>query len=570
MSYTIPEQDFDGYHMPSVDFDYVAICHSNASGWIREGAFYFEPEHYDTYGLFNSSNVLIIASSYQGARVQGMIKSPDASGDMQTRWQEEYTLGYSYTHEGQTVWYNNYSGVRDGGMRSFQTPVSPANDSNPNLPRVAWLMVYGEYAGYRVTYDLTYCTGDEGNPEGISPSAAITNCTFIPDEGFFFYDKSVTIDGQYEGQPVQFVFDKTTGLLRIGPVSSDITIHVVATDDPYQQGGDTGGDDTQPEGGDGTFDDTSDDVNVPNPPTLSVVNTGMISMFSPSLAQVQALGQFMWSDAFDLDTFKKLFGDPMSAILGLSIVPVAPLIGTSVNVVLGNVSTSVSMPVITSQYVTKNLGAVTVEEYWGGYLDYSPYTQVEIYLPFVGMRPLSTDDVMGKTLSVNYTVDLLSGACIAFISVNGSVLYQFAGQCALSVPVTGNDWTNVLHSAISIAASIGTVVATGGLSAPASVALGATMAGNVMSAKTRVERSGSLSGSAGMMGVRKPYLIITRPRQALPSGLSSYEGYPALISRTLGSVSGFTTISSVHLDGLTCTEEEQAEIRRLLETGVIL
>lgn len=340
--------------------------------------------------------------------------------------------------------------------------------------------------------------------------------------------------------------------------------------DPYGPGGNTGDDDTDPTGGDGDFDNESDEIPIPLPPSIGAVDSGFITLYNPSMSQIQDLGSFMWSDLFDLDTFKKIFNDPMQAILGLSVVPVVPPRGSSVNVKIGNIQSGVFMTQVSSQFVQKDFGQITLNEYWGGYLDYSPYTQVEIYLPFIGVRPLSTDDVMGKTLHLVYNIDLLSGACMAFIAVNEDVLYQFIGQCSCSVPITGNDWTNVINGVLGIAGAIGTTVATGGLTAPQAVGAVTAVASSVVSSKPRVEKSGSLSGMGGMLGVFSPYLIITRPRQALPANQNAFQGYPAFITRTLGSISGFTRISEVHLDNITCTDAEKQEIKTLLEQGVIL
>lgn len=341
-------------------------------------------------------------------------------------------------------------------------------------------------------------------------------------------------------------------------------------EDPFAPGGTTGDDETDPTGGDGDFDNESDEIPIPLPPTAGAVDSGFITLYNPSMSQIQDLGSFMWSDLFDLDTFKKIFSDPMQAILGLSVVPVVPPRGASVNVKIGNIQSGVFMPTVTSQYVQKDFGQIALNEYWGGYLDYSPYTQVEIYLPFIGVRPLATDDVMGKTLHLVYNIDLLSGACMAFIAVNEDVLYQFIGQCSCSVPITGNDWTNVINGVLNIAGAIGTTIATGGLSAPQAVGAVTAVASSVVSSKPRVEKSGSLSGMGGMLGVFSPYLIITRPRQALPAGQNAFQGYPAFITRTLGSVTGFTRVTDIHLDGLTCTDAEKTEIKQLLEQGVIL
>lgn len=350
----------------------------------------------------------------------------------------------------------------------------------------------------------------------------------------------------------------------------EVTPSPIHPDAPYETGGTTGDDETEPTGGEGDFDNESDEIPIPLPPTTGAVDSGFITLYNPSMSEIQALGSFMWSDLFDLDTFKKIFGDPMQAILGLSIVPVVPPTGSTVEVKIGNVLSGVRMKTVSTQFMQKDFGQITLNEYWGGYLDYSPYTQVEIYLPFIGVRPLSTDDVMGKTLHLVYNIDLLSGACMAFIAVNEDVLYQFIGQCSCSVPITGNDWTNVINGVLNIAGAIGTTVATGGLSAPQAVGAVTALASSVVSSKPRVEKSGSLSGMGGMLGVFSPYLIITRPRQALPASQNAFQGYPSFITRTLGSISGFTRVSEVHLDNITCTDAEKQEIKTLLEQGVIL
>lgn len=346
---------------------------------------------------------------------------------------------------------------------------------------------------------------------------------------------------------------------------------ILSGSDPYGPGGDTGDDETEGTGGEGTYDDTTEQVDVPDLPTLSATDSGFLTLYNPSLAQLQALGSYMWSPLFDLDTFKKLFSDPMGAILGLAIVPVVPPVSGSVSVVLGNVDSGITMPLVSSQYVSVNLGTVTIEPYWGAYLDYSPYTTVEIYLPFIGSKRLDADDVMGHTIGVTYQIDLLSGACVALVTVDGSVMYQYIGQCSSSVPITGNDLTNVINGALSIAGAIGgaaTIIGSGGATSPAVFGAISVSAHAVMGCKPRVEKSGATSGMGGMLAVGKPYVTITRPRQALPANQNRYTGYPSFITRTLGTLSGYTEVLTAHLEGMTCTDQEKQQITQLLSQGV--
>lgn len=333
--------------------------------------------------------------------------------------------------------------------------------------------------------------------------------------------------------------------------------------DPYEPAGISG-----TGGGQGTFGDTGDDIDFPSLPTLSAVDTGFITLFNPSLAELRNLASYMWGTLFDLSVWKKIFADPMDAILGLSIVPVAVSDAGAANVTVGNISTGISMNKAASQYVEVDCGSITIPEYWGAYLDYDPYTKIEIFLPYCGIHPLATDDVMNKTVHVKYHVDVLSGACCAYVKCGNSVLYSFVGQCSSSVPITGNDWTNVINGVISASTAIGSMVATGGASAPSAIPeLASTIVNNF---KPSVEKSGSMSSTGGMLAIQTPYLIMTRPRQALPASQNAFEGYPSFITMYLSDVTGYTEVNSIHLEGIPGTDIERSEIEGLLKSGVIL
>lgn len=321
-------------------------------------------------------------------------------------------------------------------------------------------------------------------------------------------------------------------------------------------------------GGTGTFSDIGDNIDVPSLPTLSAVDTGFITLFNPSIAELKALANYMWSGLFDIATFRKIFADPMDCILGLSIVPVAVPSGAAAEVKVGNIGTGINLTTAASQYVELDCGSLNIQEFWGAYLDYDPYTKFEIYLPYIGAHPLNADDIMGKTIHVVYHVDILSGACNAYLKCGGTVLYTFIGQCSSSIPITGNDWTNVINGVLSIAGAVGSMIATGGATAPMSAGTVASTAVNGF--KSSVEKSGSMSGTGGMLAIQKPYLICTRPRQAVPMKQNEFLGYPAFITKKLGDISGYTEVEEIHLENLSATEAEAAEIIRLLKGGVII
>lgn len=329
-------------------------------------------------------------------------------------------------------------------------------------------------------------------------------------------------------------------------------------------------------GGAGSFDNTSDTVGVPALPTLSAVSAGFIAMYSPTLTQLNQLASFLWTDSlFDPDNFKKLFTDPMECIIGLTIVPVNPRSAGSMNVRVGYVDTGVSMPRLLSQYEEVNCGTIKAKEFWGSALDYSPNTRIHLYLPYVGIREINADEVMNKSIGVVYHIDLLSGALTAFVTANGSVLYQFNGQCALNVPMASSNFTHMIQGAITSIGAVASTVATGGATVGAGMALtatqiGASAANNAISNKPSFSHSGSMGGSGGMLGVQTPYLIIERPRQSMPEGMNKYCGFPSNIHYKLYDLEGFTQVEYIHIDNVPATGEELSEIERLLKEGVIL
>lgn len=340
--------------------------------------------------------------------------------------------------------------------------------------------------------------------------------------------------------------------------------------DPFIPGGEN-----EHGGGGGDFSDPSEDVTDPAVPDISAVDTGFITLFNPSISQLNSLASYMWSAGFDLETFKKMFANPMDCILGLSILPKIVPSGGSRTVMVGNISTGVSMTVAASQYVKFDCGSITVKRYSNSFLDYAPYTKVSIYLPFIGIHELSVDDVMNKSVHVKYNIDILSGACVAFVICGGTTLYTYTGQCAASVPVTSGDWSNMINGVIgavggALKAAVGGAV--GGLvgaigSGAASLASSAM---DVAGMKPSIEHSGNMGGMGGMMGVKTPFLIITRPQQAIPAHQNKYTGYPAFVTKELNELEGYTELEEIHLENIPATEQELTEIYNLLKNGVIL
>lgn len=355
----------------------------------------------------------------------------------------------------------------------------------------------------------------------------------------------------------------------------DIITERTPTDDPTQED-----DPSQPGGGDGDYKPTqnkkpggyvpgSDPIDFPTNPTGGPISSGAIKSFVVSPAIMTAVFNKLWSTSiFDIDTFQKLVEAPLDSLIDLECIPVTPSTSGQGNIKLGNFDTEQSAPIVSNQYVTIDCGSVNVKSFWGSALDTEPYTKCSIYLPFVGIRSIHTDDIMNSTVHVKYNIDILTGNLTAQIKCGQSVLYKYPGNCKATVPVT----SRVNDAMLSMVKGLGGIAAggiMGGLAGAGTAAISAAV--NVAFSKTHVNRSGDISGSTGLLDDFVPYLIIHRPVQSLAKTFKNNKGYPCNMSSVLSSLSGYTEVEYIHLTGISgATDTELQEIENLLKEGVII
>jgi hypothetical protein len=369
--------------------------------------------------------------------------------------------------------------------------------------------------------------------------------------------------------------------------------------DPFEPGGSSG-----PGGGTGTFDRDGDAIPFPSKPAISVTDCGFLTLFATNQAGIKDLADYLWSDLFSaitpggsmeetITTLKKIVSNPYDAILGCSIVPVTPPTAGRRDVKLyGVLNSGVQLPVVTDQWVMKDCGTLKIDEYWGSYLDYAPYTKVtSLYLPYVGVVSIDTDLIMGKSLQVKYWIDVLSGQCMAGILINGVLEFQYQGHCSTPIPVTSIDFSSTIQSGLSLVGSVaniaGTAVGALGMSAGAGLAAvgGAALtklpsvASDVMNSKPDIKSGSGIGGSGGLMSCQTPFLILEWPRQSLPSVRDAdnnlvtqkhWTGYPSNVAAKLGNVNGYVEVTRVNISKMTATETEKQEIEQLLSGGVYI
>lgn len=336
--------------------------------------------------------------------------------------------------------------------------------------------------------------------------------------------------------------------------------------------------------------DTGGDPGTPTPqdhitdsslPTLSGLNLGVVTLYLPTTEQLQAIAAFLWSDNV-LDNFKKYFNNFADNLLNLFVLPFHPSGLVTRTFKVGNmVSEITDVEYTTQRFYDVDMGSIDIKKLWDSYLDFSPYTKIEIFLPYLGFHSLDIDEIMcpakmdgtlqrglGSVLSVVYRLDILTGVIVAKIKINGEIRYQFEGRVGANIPLTGQTYASMVQGIIQAGAGLISTVATGGLTAPLSAA--AAVSGTINASKPSVERIGNISGDASMLATDVPYVVITRPNKPMLEEQEKYTGFPSYKSGTLNNFSGLTICEDVHVEGISCTEEERNAIVDWLKNGVII
>lgn len=397
----------------------------------------------------------------------------------------------------------------------------------------------------------------------IQPDGTVITYTYIP----VSIPENVPLDDVSNALRPTGGTEFTQGQTSIDPTVTpddliDTLLKLITSTDPYSPTQTPTDTPTEyPDTGDGT-----------TPPFVLPTGSAsaLYSVYNPTQAQLNSLGAWLWSSNF-VDQLLKLFNDPMQAIIGLHKIFATPPTSGSGTIKVGYLDSGVGANLVSAQYTEVDCGTVSLQEYFGNVLDYTD-TDIYLYLPFIGIVPVSTLDVVRSNINVKYKVDVLTGACMVQVYVNrdnnsGGQLYCYAGNCAVQYPLSSGSYMGIVASALGIAGSVAGTILSGGAMLPMALGVGASALGG---ARTKVERSGSLSGNSGAMGIKKPYLIIRRPQTKIADNFEFMAGANNNVYDVLSSFSGLTRVKYVHLENIPATSDELAEIETLLKSGVMI
>lgn len=347
---------------------------------------------------------------------------------------------------------------------------------------------------------------------------------------------------------------------------------------------------------------------MPGTPMAFASNVGLITVYHPTPAQLYDFARWLWVTLANAD-INTVWNNPFDGVITLFELYCTPTDVGNRTIHSGFLDSGIDSAVI-SRYTEINCGTLGIPEYYGNYFDYSPYSKAHIYLPFIGIQELNVDDIVGHVVNVTYRIDEYNGSCIAMITVSKSTevngepvnyrntMYQFSGNCSVELPIAGGSQAAIKAGMMQadayqhasqiaagaqlvggIASLLGGII---GLSAGAigsgvsqMIGAGATAAygqanalSHMLSGKSTVQKSGSFGSSHGALGIKKPFITITRPKQIRVPNYHDLYGYPAHKMVMVNSCTGFLRCREVHVVSATASDAEKTVIESMMKSGV--
>lgn len=243
--------------------------------------------------------------------------------------------------------------------------------------------------------------------------------------------------------------------------------------------------------------------------------------------------------------------------------------------------------IVENQEIYIDCGSITVDReelLTNTFYDYSPYSTYEMFIPGCGWITLP-DTIVGRTLTVSIVFDLTTCSCKGIVRCgttlmkSGTTIATINGIIGSSVPLSINE-TGLQNAAIfngstQAAMALGTAFLGVGIGNPYMGASGVAMAAGALADNhvagntTYTNTKGGATDYSVFGDGWKAVLKITRPVVEIPENYGHTVGFVVNEYGLLGDFHGFTVCVNPHVH-ISATSDEKEEIKRLLESGVIL
>ena len=330
-------------------------------------------------------------------------------------------------------------------------------------------------------------------------------------------------------------------------------------------------------------DDTSDPI---NPNDIVVPTANMVKYYVLNSSDLQSIGVYLWNSEDSIynaiiKDLELMGSNPLDAIISVKAYPLDitkfnTLSPTTFNIEIGRASIGgLKAHTIIQTKPLIDVCSFTLDRNYNDFMDFAPYTTYGVYLPYVGIIPLDTQGIYGKTIKVQLAIDIITGGGEYIISIGDAPIRYEPCQIAVDISLSAIDNRERVNNVIS--ALSGTATATLGASLlggnPLAIA-SATVGGIANTAvsdalSNNIKNSGQGGSILNFINPQQVYLIKSHVPYQEPSNYNIQYGYCCNRYGAISKIQGKVWIESSNLDIVPCTESERNELKELLESGVV-
>ena len=226
---------------------------------------------------------------------------------------------------------------------------------------------------------------------------------------------------------------------------------------------------------------------------------------------------------------------------------------------------------------------INIPRKFNNFMDYEPYTKIELYVPYFGFLNLPVNEVMGKRVYVYMGVDFDSGVGTIYLVVDNIAIMTSSTKLGIDIPLGASNLNQIVKdnmaNGMKVVAGIASMalMGSGKIAADLLAVKGLTTAvtsgiDTVNNLQVRYTRGSTTGGYDMLASPRYVYAIITRPNPVpIDSEYNRLKGKPLGEIKVLSQLRGFTIIDQIHLQNMpNALDEEMNEIEELLKRGVEL
>lgn len=285
----------------------------------------------------------------------------------------------------------------------------------------------------------------------------------------------------------------------------------------------------------------------------------LVKNYKLSEVQLNRLGAFLWGNNDIVDQLKKITQTVLDCILNLKLIPHnANVVGTR-DLKIGNITPENLTCEEISRCDKVDVGIIAIPTKFGDFMDFPPYTQIYLYLPFLGNVDISSFRLCGKKIKLTYSIDNVTGDLIYTLYQNVGGYYNqismWSVNVGIDIPLSAIN-QSMLYSGILSGAMSGSLKN-----------LATNTVYNALTSNIEVSTIGKNSSSATSLTSNIAFITIYTSNRNIPSTFGKDFGFCCNLTKKIGSLKGFTICENPKLNGVPCLESEKEELYRILTTG---